>query len=152
MKTYQPKHKDIKRDWQLVDAKDQVLGRMASGIAKLLMGKHKVNYSRHMDMGDNVVIINASEVVLTGKKADDKVYFSHSGYPGGFKKVSYKKMMSESPEKVVRHAVAGMLPKNRTQKKRLTRLKVFAGSSHKYQNMFQSKKAEVAGNKSGKKK
>ena len=136
MKTYQPKEKDIKRNWHLIDAEGKILGRLAGDVARLLMGKHKVNFAKHMDMGDNVVVINASKVVVTGKKMEDKVYFSHSGYPGGFKEVSYKKLIKENPREVIIRAVAGMLPKNRTQKKRLTRLKVYADSNHKYRQMF----------------
>jgi len=139
MKTYQPKQKDIKRNWHLIDADGEILGRLSTKIAKLLMGKHKVNYARHLDMGDNVVVINASKIILTGNKDEDKVYFGHSGYPGGFKKVSFKKLFEESPEKVIIHAVSGMIPKNRTQKKRLTRLKVYAKSKHKYNHMFGKK-------------
>lgn len=139
MKTYQPKHKDIKREWHLVDAKSKVLGRMASDIANLLMGKHKVVYSRHMDMGDNVVVINASKLVLTGKKKSDKVYYSHSGYPGGLKSTSFRKLLEDHPEKIVVEAVKGMLPKNRTQKVRLSRLKVFADKDHKYEKLLNEK-------------
>lgn len=136
MKTYQPKEKDIKRNWHLIDADGKVLGRLSTQIAQLLIGKHKVNYATHMDMGDNVVVINASKVILTGKKAADKVYFSHSGYPGGLKEVKYTKLMKDNPSEVITRAVTGMLPKNRTQKKRLARLKVYPGSNHKYKQMF----------------
>ena len=139
MKTYQPKHQDIKREWHLIDARNQVLGRMATEIAKLLMGKHKPTYSSHMDMGDNVVVINAREVKLTGKKPKQKVYRRHSGYPGGFKEVSFAKMIAEQPEKVIEHAVSGMLPDNKLKKKRLRRLKVFADDKHRYEDKFKTK-------------
>ncbi len=134
MKTYQPKHKDIKRDWHLIDAKGKVLGRLATDIARLLMGKHKSSYSTHMDMGDCVVIVNAKEVELTGRKKDQKVYYRHSGYPGGLKEIKFKKMMENHPERVIQLAVNGMLPKNRLHDKRMVRLKVFADSKHPYKD------------------
>jgi len=120
----------------LIDAKDEVLGRLATKIASLLIGKHKTNYSAHMDSGDYVVVINASKVLVTGKKASQKVYRSHSGYPGGFKEVSYEKMMTEHPERIIIHAVSGMLPKNRLHDKRLLRLKVFEDLKHPYEEKF----------------
>ena len=135
-KTYQPKEKDIERAWHLMDAKDKVLGRFASEVAKLLVGKHKVKYAPHLDMGDCVVVINASGIKLTGKKEKQKLYQSHSGFPGGFKEVAYLKMKEDHPERIIEMAVAGMLPKNRLQDKRMRRLKVFAGSEHKYQGKF----------------
>jgi large subunit ribosomal protein L13 len=140
MKTYQPTHKDIKREWHLIDAKGKVLGRMATEIAKLLMGKHKKNYSNHMDMGDCVVVINAKDVELTGKKEQQKVYRKHSGYPGGFKEIKFSKLKKEQPEKIIEMAVSGMLPKNRLRDKRLRRLKVFAGDKHPYKTNFERKK------------
>jgi large subunit ribosomal protein L13 len=136
MKTYQPKHKDIKRDWHLIDVKGKVLGRAASEIVKLLMGKHKVNYAPHMDMGDFVVVVNAKDVELTGRKEKQKVYKSHSGFPGGYKEVAYLKMQKDHPEKIVEMAVNGMLPKNRLQDKRIRRLKVFTGGEHTYREKF----------------
>ncbi len=140
MKTYQPKHKEIKRDWHLVDAEKQILGRMASQIAKFLMGKHKVNYAPHLDMGDYVVVINAEKVVLTGRKKKQKVYRKHSGYPGGFKEISFEKMISERPERVIELAVSGMLPGNRLKKKRMRRLKIVAGPKHPYESKFKESK------------
>lgn len=138
MKTYQPKHSDIKRNWHLIDAKDKVLGRLATEVAKLLMGKHKANYATHMDMGDNVVVINASEVVLTGRKDSQKVYYSHSGFPGGLKEIKVSKMREDNPARMVELAVTGMLPKNRLRDKRLKRLKIYGGSEYKrYQEKFQ---------------
>lgn len=139
MKTYQPKAKDVKRDWHLVDVKDKVLGRITSQIAIYLMGKQKVSYSDHMDMGDYVVVINAGKVEVTGRKAKQKVYQGHSGYPGGFKEVKYSKYLKEAPEKIIMHAVSGMLPKNRLHKKRMARLKIFAGEEHAYKDKFKSK-------------
>jgi large subunit ribosomal protein L13 len=136
MKTYQPSYKEIKRNWHLIDAKEQVLGRLSSQIAGLLMGKHKVNFSRHIDSGDFVVVVNAEKVKLTGKKMEQKVYRSHSGYPGGFKEVSFSKMMKEYPERIIKLAVAGMLPDNRLKDKRLARLKIFAGEKNPFAGKF----------------
>ena len=135
-KTYQPKAKEIKRDWHLIDAKGKVLGRMSSEIAGYLMGKHKRIYSKHMDMGDFVVVINAKEVELTGKKTLQKVYRGHSGYPGGFKEVKISKLMKENPSKIIEKSVAGMLPGNRLKKERLVRLKVFSTNTHPYNDKF----------------
>jgi len=140
MKTYQPKQKEIERNWHLIDIKGKVLGRMASEIAQLLMGKHKTNYANYIDMGDYVVVLNAKEVELTGKKMDQKVYYKHSGYPGGLKEVKVKKLLKEQPEKVIEKAVYGMLPTNRLRQKRMRRLKVFAESEHKYGDKFKNKK------------
>ncbi len=128
-KTYHLKNKEITRKWHLIDAKGEVLGRLASRVATLLMGKNKVTYSPHLDTGDSVVVFNCEKIVLTGKKPKQKVYRRHSGYPGGFKEISFEKMMKENPENVIRHAVSGMLPDNRLKSKRLRRLKVFAGDS-----------------------
>ena len=144
MKTYQPKAKEITRNWHLVDAEGQILGRIASQIVKFLMGKQKTSYAPHMDMGDWVVVVNALEVKLTGRKRKQKLYRSHSGYPGGYKEVKFEKMISEQPEKVIRHAVSGMLPGNRLKKKRLARLRIFSGSEHDYKDKF-SKKSRRAG-------
>lgn len=136
MRTYQPKAKDVKREWHLVDAKGKILGRMASDIVKYLMGKHKVIYAPHMDMGDYVVVINANEVAVSGKKEKQKVYYRHSGYPGGFKEIKYSKLKKEQPEKIIELAVRRMLPKNRLRDKRMVRLKVFAGEKNPYGDKF----------------
>ena len=135
-KTYQLKAKEIKRDWHLIDARGQILGRMATEVAKFLIGKHKTNYTPHMDMGDFVVVINAKDVKLTGRKRKQKLYRRHSGYPGGFKEVKFEKLIVEQPGKIIQHAVFGMLPKNRLQKKRMGRLKVFVSSKHSYEDKF----------------
>lgn len=140
VRTYQPKHKDIKRNWHLIDAKGEVLGRLSTRIATLLMGKHKATYSQHMDMGDFVVVINVKDIVLTGKKMKDKTYKKHSGYPGGFKEVSITKLMKENPKRVIEIAVSGMLPDNRLKGPRMKRFKVFGGPKHQYENMFTNKK------------
>ncbi len=136
MKTYQPTAKEVKRNWQLVDAKEKVLGRISTQVAMMLMGKNKATYSPHMDNGDFVVLINAKDVVLTGKKVEQKKYRSHSGYPGGFKEVSYKKMREEHPERIIEHAVSGMLPDNRLKAKRMVRLFVYMDDKHPYGAKF----------------
>src|SRR3990167_5146448 len=112
MKTYQPKAKEVVREWHLLDAKGEVLGRLCTKIATYLTGKHKATYSTHMDMGDFVVVLNAEKVEVTGKKDQQKVYQSHSGYPGGFKERSYQQIMDIHPERIIEHAVSGMLPNN----------------------------------------
>src|SRR5690554_2488811 len=114
-RTYQPKKKDITRKWHLIDAKGEVLGRMASNIANLLIGKQKVNYAPHFDMGDYVVVTNANSIRVTGKKMKQKIYYRHSGYPGGFRELSLEQQMEKDPRKVIELAVKRMLPKNRLQ-------------------------------------
>jgi len=138
MKTFQPKAKEIKRSWHLVDAKDKVLGRMASGIAKTLMGKDKASYAPHLDSGDWVVVINAREVKVTGKKEKQKIYYRHSGYPGGLKETPLFRLRQKSPEKIISLAVYGMLPDNRLRSRRMRRLLVFAGGEHPYKDKFQT--------------
>jgi len=135
-KTYQPKSKEVVRNWHLIDAKGQVVGRLATRLATLLMGKHKPEYSTHMDMGDYVVLVNAREVVLTGNKVAQKKYIRHSGYPGGFKSESVAYMLNKRPERVIIHAVDGMLPDNRLKDKRLARLKVFIDNKHSFEDKF----------------
>lgn len=139
MKTYRTKttvqrKEDVKRNWLLIDAKDQILGSLASQIADSLIGKHKVDYTPHNDGGDYVVVINASQVAVTGKKALDKLYTHHSNYPGGYKEETFANLLARQPEAVIRTAVKGMLPKNRLQDDRLSRLKIFAGNEHTYGN------------------
>jgi len=134
MKTFSPKQKDIKRHWHLVDLRDQVLGRVATEIAVLLQGKRKPYFAPHLDCGDYVVAINANRIVVTGRKAKQKKYYRHSGYPGGFKEVPFKKQMSKDPAKIIRHAVAGMLPKNKLRSDRLARLRVYADDKHPHRD------------------
>lgn len=136
MKTFQPKQKEVKRSWHLIDAKNQVLGRLATKVATLLMGKQKATYSAHMDSGDNVVVINAELVKTTGTKSEYKTYKSHSGYPGGFKEVTFAKMSKEHPARIIEFAVKGMLPDNRLQSDRMARLHVVKGEKHRYDNNF----------------
>jgi len=130
MKTYSAKASEIERQWHVLDASDKILGKLATEAAKLLMGKHKPNFSRHLDTGDFVVIINAAKVRFTGKKAEQKLYHSHSGYPGGLKTINLERMMETNPTRVVEHAVKGMLPHNRLGAKMLKKLKVYAGEEH----------------------
>ena len=130
IKTYSVKASDIERKWHIVDAEGQILGRMATQVARLLMGKHKPMFVRNMDVGDSVVVINADKVRFTGNKEKKKVYYRHTGYPGGLKTTNLETMMQKSPEKVVMHAVKGMLPKNRLQARMMKRLRVYAGDNH----------------------
>jgi large subunit ribosomal protein L13 len=129
-KTHTVKLADIKHDWYLVDADGQNLGRLAGLLATRLMGKHKPQYSPHLDMGDNIVVINASKVAVTGNKLEDKKYYRHSGYPGGIKETTLREVLEQHPERALEHAVKGMLPKNRLNDDRMARLKVYAGAEH----------------------
>lgn len=130
MTTHSTKPSEITRDWWIIDADGAVLGRLASEVAKLLRGKHKTNFAPHLDTGDHVVVVNASKVVLTGKKLTDKTMYRHSGYPGGLKSVSYARLMSTKPEQAVERAVKGMLPGNRLGRAMVKKLKVYAGAEH----------------------
>jgi len=130
VKTYSVKASEIKREWHLVDASDQVLGRLATRIARLLMGKHKPTFTRNLDTGDCVVVINAEKVRITGDKANQKVYHRHSGYPGGLKTVSYEKMMTTHPTRIIEHAVKGMIPHTRLGNSMIKKLRVYAGENH----------------------
>lgn len=127
---------DIKRAWHVIDVKGAVLGRSASKIAQLLMGKGKAYFVRNLDCGDYVVVINAKEVKVTGKKEEQKNYYRHSGYPGGFKQETLKELRGRKPEQIITHAVKGMLPQNRLRDKMLTRLFVFSGEEHTYTDKF----------------
>ncbi len=130
MKTYSTKPSEIEREWHVINASDKVLGRLATQVANLLMGKHKPIFCRNLDTGDFVVIINADKVRVTGNKAKQKLYYRHSGYPGGLKSVSLEKMMQTNPARVIEHAVKGMLPHNRLGAKMVKKLKVYAGDTH----------------------
>lgn len=129
-KTYTMKGAEIDKKWYLVDAEGKVLGRIATQIASILRGKNKPTFTPHLDMGDNVIVINAEKVVLTGNKSEDKEYFRHSQYPGGFRMINIKKIMEKKPEFVIEHAVKGMLPKGRLGRKVIKNLKVYSGSEH----------------------
>jgi len=135
-KTFVTKPEDIKREWHLVDVQGKILGREATKIALLLMGKNKPYFTRNMDVGDYVVVVNAKKVRLSGRKEKQKVYRSYSGYPGGLHEVSFEKMREEQPEKVIRHAVWGMLPKNKLRARLIRRLYVFADENHPYKDKF----------------
>jgi large subunit ribosomal protein L13 len=130
MKTYSVKAGEIEREWFVVDATDQVLGRLATRIASVLRGKHKPTFSPHLDVGDYVVVVNAGSVRLTGRKAEQKEYFRHSGYMGGEKAIPFETMMRTHPERVIERAVKGMLPKNALGRQMARKLKVYAGAEH----------------------
>jgi len=133
MKTYSTKASDIKRQWHVIDASGKVLGRLATQVATLLMGKHKPMFSRNLDTGDFVVIINAEKVRVTGNKAKDKLYYRHSGYPGGLKSTSLERMMQTKPTRVIEYAVKGMLPHTKLGAQMMKKLKVYAGDTHPHQ-------------------
>ena len=133
MKTYSVKADEIQREWYLIDAEGKTLGRLASEIAKILRGKHKPIYSPHLDCGDYVIVINAEKIRVTGRKLDQKIYYRHSGYPGGLKSITLREQLAKHPERVIKAAVKGMLPKNRLGRKMLKKLKVYAGASHPHQ-------------------
>ena len=130
MRTYSPKHSELNHDWFIVDASGKTLGRMATEIAHRLRGKHKPEYAPHMDNGDYVVVINAEKVKVTGNKAADKIYHSHTGYPGGIKSISFEKLLEKAPERTIQSAVKGMLPKNPLGRQMFKKLKVYSGSEH----------------------
>lgn len=136
MRTYSPTAGDIEAKWHLIDARDQILGRLATQIAKLLMGKNKPIYSRHLLVGDHVVVINAADVRVTGRKEKQKMYYSHSGYPGGLRTTSLEKMRAEHPERIIKFAVSGMLPRNKLHDKMLKRLHIFNNETHSYGDKF----------------
>lgn len=130
MKTYYAKPGEVEREWLLIDATDQVLGRVAAKAAMLLKGKHKPQYTPHVDTGDFVIIINADKIRVTGKKATDKVYHHHTGHAGGLKSETFQEAMAKHPERVIEHAVKGMLPKTTLGRKQGMKLKVYAGPDH----------------------
>jgi len=130
MRTYSPKPKDVDQERFVVDAQDVVLGRLATRVAHVLRGKHKPIFAPHMDVGDHVIVVNAAKVRLTGTKAEQKVAYRHSGYPGGLKSVPWMRLLQERPEKLVEDAVKGMLPKNTVGRAQLRKLRVYAGPDH----------------------
>ena len=133
MKTFMEKAENVQRDWYVVDATDQVLGRMASQIAAILRGKNKPTFTPHVDCGDHVIVLNAEHLVMTGKKLDQKKYYSHSGYVGGLKETKYRDLMQRKPEFVVYEAVRRMLPKGPLGRKMLTKLRIYRGSEHPHE-------------------
>jgi large subunit ribosomal protein L13 len=130
VKTYSPKPSEISRAWYVVDGDGVVLGRLASEVAKILRGKHKPTFAPHLDTGDHVVVVNASKVRLTGAKLEHKVYYRHSGYPGGLREINYERLMATRPQLAVEKAVRGMLPHNRLGRQMAKKLKVYAGPDH----------------------
>ena len=130
MKTEVAKLENVERDWYLVDARNVVLGRLASRVANILRGKNKAIFTPSVDTGDFVVVVNAEQISLTGRKLADKTYYNHSGFPGGLKAVSAEKLLEKKPEDVIRRAVKGMLPKNKLSRHMLKKLKIYAGASH----------------------
>ena len=130
MKTYSTKASDIKRQWHVIDASDKILGKLATQVAVLLMGKHKPIFSPNLDTGDFVVVINAEKVRVTGNKMKQKVYYRHSGYPGGLKSITLEKTMQTNPTRVIEHAVKGMVPHNRLGASMIKKLRVYSGDTH----------------------
>ena len=130
MKTYSAKAETVQRDWYIVDAADRTLGRLAASIATRLRGKHKPEYTPHVDTGDYIVVVNAEKVRVTGNKAKDKIYHSHTGYPGGLKSISFEKLIDKAPERTIQSAVKGMLPKGPLGRAMFKKLKVYAGEEH----------------------
>ena len=134
--TYSPKASEIVRDWHVVDAEGMVLGRLATEVARLLRGKHKAIFTPHLDTGDHVIIINAAKIVLTSGKAEDKLVYRHSGYPGGLTSRTYADLLADKPEEAVRRTIRGMLPHNRLGRQQLRKLKVYAGPTHPHQGQL----------------
>ena len=131
-KTYSPKADEIDRKWYVVDASGETLGRLASRIAHVLRGKHKPTFTPHLDMGDHVIVVNAEKVAVTGRKEERKVYYRHTGYPGGLRTTTYREMMEKHPERVIKKAVRGMLPHNVLGRQTLKKLRVYAGPEHRH--------------------
>ena len=133
MKTYSMKEAEIQHDWLLVDADNQVLGRLATQVATLLRGKHKPTFTPHLEMGDFVIVVNAEKIALTGRKSDQKIYYRHTGYPGGLRQTPFKVMLAKHPERIIRFAVKGMLPKTRMGRHLIRRLRIYSGPSHPHE-------------------
>ncbi len=130
MKTFSAKPETVQRDWYIVDAENKTLGRLSTEIARRLRGKHKPEYTPHVDTGDYIIVINAEKVHVTGNKRTDKIYHHHTGYPGGLKSISFEKLIERAPERVIETAVKGMLPKNPLGRAMYKKMKVYAGSEH----------------------
>jgi len=133
MKTYQAKNEELDPKWYLVNAEGKVLGRLSTELAKILRGKNKPTYTPHQDTGDFVIVVNAGKVTLTGKKMKDKIYYHHTGYPGGIKETNAEKLLAKKPTEMIRIAVKGMLPKNSLGRQMLRKLKIYAGPSHPHE-------------------
>ena len=130
MKTVSAKKESISREWYVVDATNKTLGRLSTAIANRLRGKHKPEYTPHVDTGDYIVVVNAEKVRVTGNKKTDKIYHHHTGYPGGIKSITFDKLIDKAPEQVIEKAVKGMMPKNKLSRSMLNKLKIYAGSAH----------------------
>ena len=133
MKSYMARPRTVERNWYVIDAEGQTLGRLATEIARLLRGKNKPQYTPHIDTGDFVVVVNAEKVTVTGKKAEQKVYYRHTGYPGGLKETSYEVMLDRKPTEVLRKAIRGMMPKTRLARQQFKKLKLYAGPEHRHE-------------------
>ena len=133
MKTYQATKEELDRKWYLVNAEGKVLGRLSTELAKILKGKNKPTYTPHLDTGDFVIVVNAGKVTLTGKKLKDKIYYHHTGYPGGIKQTSAEKLLAKKPTEIIRIAVKGMLPKNSLGRQMLRKLKIYPGPDHPHE-------------------
>lgn len=133
MKTGFAKKENVERKWYVIDAKDQVLGRLAAEIARRLRGKHKPTYTPHIDTGDYIIVVNADKIRLTGNKLEQKVYYKHTGYPGGLKSITMNKLLQRKPERVLEHAVKGMLPKNRLGRRMYKKMKIYIGPDHPHE-------------------
>ncbi|MDF1827266.1 MAG: 50S ribosomal protein L13 [Legionellaceae bacterium] len=144
MKTYSAKAADVNRGWYIIDASEQILGRLATEAARRLRGKHKAEYTPHVDTGDYIIVINAEKARVTGSKFKDKTYYSHSGYPGGMKKIQFDKLQEKNPTKIIELAIKGMLPKNSLGRDMYRKLKVYAGSEHPHEAQ-QPTKLEIEG-------
>ena len=142
MKTFSAKAHEVKRDWYVVDASDKVLGRLASNIALRLRGKHKAEYTPHVDTGDYIVVTNVEKLVVTGRKFKDKIYYSHTGFPGGIKSISFDKLQEKHPARILELAVKGMLPKNPLGREMFRKLKIYTGSEHPHEAQ-QPKKLDI---------
>jgi large subunit ribosomal protein L13 len=133
MKTYQAKKEELEQKWYVVDAEGKVLGRLAAELVKILKGKNKPTYTPHLDTGDFVIVVNAGKVSLTGKKLKDKIYYHHTGYPGGIKEMNAEKLLAKKPTEMIRMAVKGMLPKNSLGRQMIRKLKIYAGPNHPHE-------------------
>jgi large subunit ribosomal protein L13 len=142
-KTYYPKADEITREWVLVDANDQTLGRLVTQIATVLLGKHKPTFTPGVEMGDYVIVVNASRIKVTGNKLDDKMYYRNSRYPGGLKSINLRDLLAKNPERVIERAVWGMLPHNRMGRSLMRKLRIFAGPHHKHEAQNPKPLAEV---------
>ena len=139
IKSFVQKPASVRREWHLIDAKDRVLGQVATEVAKKLMGKDKVTFTPHVDSGDFVIVINASQVKVTGTKGQKKMYYNHSGFPGGIREANFDELIAKKPNDVIQRAVYNMLPKNKTRQDRMKRLKIYSGAEHKHANQLISK-------------